>query len=162
MKGLWWIIAVIVVNALLAAAAKRAKAKAELMKGLAPQPVQAAPARVPARAPPIPKQLQASRQAQSSRTPQKPIAKKPTPIAKKPVTRAPITSGAYSKSAGAYAVQSAADAMSDHKSASHARAAADLSSLRGALHSQKSMRQFVAMTEVLGSPRSVAPWQSVG
>lgn len=155
MKGLWWIIAVIVVNALLAAAAKRAKAKAELMKGLAPQPVQAAPARVPARAPPIPKQLQASRQAQPSRTP-------PKPIAKKPVTRAPVTSGAYSKSARAYAVQSAADAMSDHKSASHARAAADLSSLRGALHSQKSMRQFVAMAEVLGSPRSVAPWQSVG
>ena len=155
MKGLWWIIAVIVVNALLAAAAKRAKAKAELMKGLAPQPVQAAPARVPARAPPIPKQLQASRQAQSSRPPQKPIAKKP-------VTRAPVTSGAYSKSARAYAVQSAADAMSDHKSASHARAAADLSSLRGALHSQKSLRQFVAMAEVLGSPRSVAPWQSVG
>ena len=155
MKGLWWIIAVIVVNALLAAAAKRAKAKAELMKGLAPQPVQAAPARVPARAPPIPKQLQASRQAQPSRTP-------PKPIAKKPVTRAPVTSGAYSKSARAYAVQSAADAMSDHKSASHARAAADLSSLRGALHSQKSLRQFVAMAEVLGSPRSVAPWQSVG
>lgn len=155
MKGLWWIIAVIVVNALLAAAAKRAKAKAELMKGLAPQPAQAAPARVPPRAPPIPKQLQASRQAQPSRTPQKPIAKKP-------VTRAPVTSGAYSKSARAYAVQSAADAMSDHKSASHARAAADLSSLRGALHSQKSMRQFVAMAEVLGSPRSVAPWQSVG
>ena len=155
MKGLWWIIAVIVVNALLAAAAKRAKAKAELMKGLAPQPAQAAPARVPPRAPPIPKQLQASRQAQSSRPPQKPIAKKP-------VTRAPVTSGAYSKSARAYAVQSAADAMSDHKSASHARAAADLSSLRGALHSQKSMRQFVAMAEVLGSPRSVAPWQSVG
>ena len=155
MKGLWWIIAVIVVNALLAAAAKRAKAKAELMKGLAPQPVQAAPARVPARAPPIPKQLQASRQSQPSRTP-------PKPIAKKPVTRAPVTSGAYSKSARAYAVQSAADAMSDHKSASHARAAADLSSLRGALHSQKSLRQFVAMAEVLGSPRSVAPWQSVG
>ena len=155
MKGLWWIIAVIVVNALLAAAAKRAKAKAELMKGLAPQPVQAAPARVPARAPPIPKQLQASRQAQPSRTP-------PKPIAKKPVTRAPVTSGAYSKSARAYAVQSAADAMSDHKSASHARAAADLSSLRGALHSQNSLRQFVAMAEVLGSPRSVAPWQSVG
>lgn len=155
MKGLWWIIAVIVVNALLAAAAKRAKAKAELMKGLAPQPVQAAPARVPARAPPIPKQLQASRQAQPSRTP-------PKPIAKKPVTRAPVTSGAYSKSARAYAVQSAADAMSDHKSASQARAAADLLSLRGALHSQKSMRQFVAMAEVLGSPRSVAPWQSVG
>ncbi len=155
MKGLWWIIAVIVVNALLAAAAKRAKAKAELMKGLAPQPAQAAPARVPPRAPPIPKQLQASRQAQPSRTP-------PKPIAKKPVTRAPVTSGAYSKSARAYAVQSAADAMSDHKSASHARAAADLSSLRGALHSQKSMRQFVAMAEVLGSPRSVAPWQSVG
>jgi hypothetical protein len=155
MKGLWWIIAVIIVNALLAAAAKRAKAKAELMKGLAPQPAQAAPARVPPRAPPIPKQLQASRQAQPSRTP-------PKPIAKKPVTRAPITSGAYSKSARAYAVQSAADAMSDHKSASHARAAADLSSLRGALHSQKSLRQFVAMAEVLGSPRSVAPWQSVG
>ena len=155
MKGLWWIIAVIVVNALLAAAAKRAKAKAELMKGLAPQPAQAAPARVPARAPPIPKQLQASRQSQPSRTP-------PKPIAKKPVTRAPVTSGAYSKSARAYAVQSAADAMSDHKSASHARAAADLSSLRGALHSQKSLRQFVAMAEVLGSPRSVAPWQSVG
>ena len=155
MKGLWWIIAVIVVNALLAAAAKRAKAKAELMKGLAPQPAQAAPARVPPGAPPIPKQLQASRQAQPSRTP-------PKPIAKKPVTRAPVTSGAYSKSARAYAVQSAADAMSDHKSASHARAAADLSSLRGALHSQKSLRQFVAMAEVLGSPRSVAPWQSVG
>ena len=155
MKGLWWIIAVIVVNALLAAAAKRAKAKAELMKGLAPQPAQAAPARVPPRAPPIPKQLQASRQSQPSRTP-------PKPIAKKPVTRAPVTSGAYSKSARAYAVQSAADAMSDHKSASHACAAADLSSLRGALHSQKSMRQFVAMAEVLGSPRSVAPWQSVG
>ncbi len=152
MKGLWWIIAVIVVNALLAAAAKRAKAKAELMKGLAPQ---AAPTRVPPRAPPIPKRVQVSRQAQPSRPPQKPIAKKP-------IARAPIPSVASSKSANAYAVQSAADALSDHKSADQTRAAADLSSLRRALHSQKSMQQFVVMTELLGLPRSVAPWRSLG
>ncbi len=163
MKGLLWILVVIAGNAILAAIAKRLKAKAEadaLLKSTlssTPQRPTMSPPKGVKQAkypPPIGKGALSQPSRAQSQVPR--VAPQPPRVP----TVVPVPTSATGEKA--YSVGTAAEAMSDHKSAHRAHTAADLARLRRKAHSREAMRQFLAMSEVLGPPRAVAPWHPVG
>ncbi len=161
MNGIWWILAVFVANAILAGIAKRAKAKAEADALLRTGDAKAPP-RVPVSVQKHHKHGNHQGQTQKgAMTAQGKAKAQPPRIPAQ--TRAPSSiPQAPTSDPKAYSIGTAAEAMADHKSAFRAHAASDLARLKRQARSPVAMREFMAMSEVLGGCRAVAPWHPVG